>query len=647
MRGIATWGWGLLALGATAMSTAHAACDGSGAVLINEFAADPAGTDSGAEWIELLNVGRTAATLEGWVIERALSGDADYEAMFTLPSGWVLAPGERLVIAGPAADVGAAADVVRLDAAVDLGNAGSSSDGLRLVTCSGAIRDVVVYGTTNTDLFTDESSDPIDLDRLAPKPSSGTSLARIPDGTDRDNGLLDFVRGTPTPGAANGGGGGGGGGGSCGDAGAPGKLVLNEVFADPGAATNPSGSSDSGYEWVEIYNPGGAPVDASGWRIEQAGAPDDWGTRIKVTLPAGTILPAGGFLLVADPMFPVPAGVVSVPVVDVASLSLGNSQDGVRLSDCAGAAVDTLVYGGANPDGFLDDAGVVLADDAVGPRVASDASIARRRDGASTGDLSVDWVVSTSPTPGSSNPDLSCRTATARVRINEILANPSGTDSDVQAEFVELFNLEENDVDLSTWTLVKVTSLSDGVPNEDTLFSFPPGSVLPAGGYLVVAGLLAATGDLFAEDFDLGSGTGGDLVRLISCSGSLVDGVLYGGDNDDGLPEDDGFVPDQGADRPSDDQCVARVQDGADTNVSAEDFVTTAYCTPGETNVRKSGGGGGTTVGGPEGGCGGGGGPRDVQAPTLGEGGCDAVGGRGPGLALLALLLLRRRGARR
>jgi hypothetical protein len=623
---------------------AHAACDGGGAVLINEFAADPAGTDGGAEWVELLNVGRTSASLEGWAIERALSGDTDYEAMFVLPVGLVLAPGARVVVAGPAADVGAAAEVVRLDAAVDLGNAGSSSDGVRLVTCTGSVRDVVVYGTANTDVFTDESSDVVGLDRLAPKPSSGTSLARIPDGTDRDDGLLDFVRGAPTPGAANGSGGGGGGG-ACGDSGAPGKLVLNEVFADPGAATNPAGSSDTGYEWLEIYNPGSASVDASGWRIEQAGSPDDWGTRVKVTLPAGTVIPAGGFLLVADPMFPVPVGVVSVPVVDVASLSLGNSQDGVRLADCGGVDVDTLVYGGSNPDGFLAADGTPLSDDAVAPAVASDASLARRRDGASTGDLSVDWVVSTEPTPGASNPDLSCRTATARVRINELLANPSGTDSDVQSEFVELFNLEETDLDLSTWTLVKVTSLSDGVPNEDTLFSFPPGAILPAGGYLVVSGLLAETGDYFAEDFDLGSGTGGDLVRLISCEGSVVDGVLYGGDNDDGLPEDDGFVPAQGADRPGDDQCVARVQDGADTNVSADDFVTTAYCTPGETNVRKSGGGGGTTVDGPGGGCGGGG-PRDVQAPTLGEGGCDVAGGRSMALAALALGLLRRRAVR-
>jgi len=59
--------------------------------------------------------------------------------------------------------------------------------------------------------------------------------------------------------------------------------------------------------------------------------------------------------------------------------------------------------------------------------------------------------------------------------INEVEANPP--DSDVDNEWVELYNDGEGDVDVSNWTL---TTASGSVVTID------PGSMVPAGGFLVV-----------------------------------------------------------------------------------------------------------------------------------------------------------------
>lgn len=47
---------------------------------------------------------------------------------------------------------------------------------------------------------------------------------------------------------------------------------------------------------------------------------------------------------------------------------------------------------------------------------------------------------------------ISVRQVSAQIRINEVLPNPSGS-SQEPSEFIELFNTEENEVDISGWTI--------------------------------------------------------------------------------------------------------------------------------------------------------------------------------------------------
>ncbi len=97
---------------------------------------------------------------------------------------------------------------------------------------------------------------------------NGVASGRSPDGTDTFR-RLD----RPTPGAAN----------------APWRLediVINELMYAPI-------SGDTADEYVELFNRGTATVDLSGWRFVDG---------IDLKFPTGTIVPAGGYLVVAkDP----------------------------------------------------------------------------------------------------------------------------------------------------------------------------------------------------------------------------------------------------------------------------------------------------------------------------------------------------------
>ncbi|HKS38499.1 MAG TPA: lamin tail domain-containing protein [Verrucomicrobiae bacterium] len=98
-----------------------------------------------------------------------------------------------------------------------------------------------------------------------------------------------FPNGTPakrqnfyfaTPGAANN------------NAYPPNPIYVNEWMADnTGAAVDPA---DGGFEdWFELFNAGPTPVDLSGYTLT-----DETNQVDKFTIPAGTVIPANGFLLV-------------------------------------------------------------------------------------------------------------------------------------------------------------------------------------------------------------------------------------------------------------------------------------------------------------------------------------------------------------
>jgi hypothetical protein len=122
-----------------------------------------------------------------------------------------------------------------------------------------------------------------------------------------------------------------------------------------------------------------------------------------------------------------------------------------------------------------------------------------------------------SPSPGAANGD-GCYGL--GVIINEVHYDPASDSA--PAEFVELYNASSTNIDLSGW------QLAGGIG-----YTFPPGTELTNGGYLVVtldAGFFAADfpGVAALGPFTNRLGNGGDEVDLRDASGALVDTVDYG-----------------------------------------------------------------------------------------------------------------------
>lgn len=572
---------------------AQAAC-GTGEVVINELAptVSPGATQ---EWVELLAVGGVSVDVSGWVVQRAQDpssmSSSGWSPVFVLPEGTILAAGVPFLVGRELVDIPEGADGITLVSgpgmSADMGNAGSdNSDGVRLQDCPGDVVDVVVYGGANRvgQVFVDEAGADVSVDRLAVVPTASKALARLPDGADTDNSAVDFVSKVPTPGVANG----GGPQGPCVE-GVPGEIVVNEF------AANPDGT-DSGQEWVELFHAGTEALSLAGWTVDKASTTDEdsgdarW--SVEATL-GDVVLQPGAWLVIAETEADLPGGIDVVFLEPGEVMGLGNgtsSADALRLADCRARTIDTVVYGGPNTDFFRDDRATVAQDDETAPAPASGNSLARRADGLDSDISADDFANEGSPTPGSANRDLACRSTGGDVVINEFLPDVSGDEG--TTEFVELYNHGDEAVDVSTWQVGKTTSRGVNGLNATVLASMPGGTVIGPGAFLVVGGLFVEAADVVVEDFDLGSGAGGDVVWLDACDGGRVDSVLYGGDNDDGLLDDDNFVPDEGAPDGSTDQCIARRADGDDTNRSVDDFIVTSFCTPGATNVRAPGSGG-------------------------------------------------------
>jgi hypothetical protein len=74
-----------------------------------------------------------------------------------------------------------------------------------------------------------------------------------------------------------------------------GDIAISEIMYDP------FGVEEEPDEWVELYNPGSASVDVSGWVLTDDNTyPSPAGGEGECAIPAGTpAIPAGGFLVVA------------------------------------------------------------------------------------------------------------------------------------------------------------------------------------------------------------------------------------------------------------------------------------------------------------------------------------------------------------
>lgn len=522
-------------------------------VVINEFLPDPDGVDGGQEWVELYNSGAATVDLSGWTLRAGTSSLSD---KYTLPAGTSLAPGGFLVIGEE--DVTFADLNLLPGSRLSMGNAGSSGDAVALANAGGTVVDTLVYGPDNADGFLDDQG------RVAspgPKPSSGRSLGRSPDGADTDDASADLTSMTPTPGATNvtvtpv----------TCDLVADAVGLVINELVSD-------AEGTDTGNEWVELYNGSGRSLDLSGYVLQaETSSFDGDGT----VLPEATTLADGGYLLIAG------EAIAGRDVELAGSIPNASSNaDGVQLVDCEGAPVDTVVYGSPNEDGWRGDDGSVA--ESLAPKPGSGESLARAVDGLDTDRSGADFILQPpeSVTPGARNPDPPPCDPDADIVINEFMADPDGSDTGL--EWVELYNAGGGTITLAGWTLYTGTS------------SFSSGTLLqdldiPAGGHVLIGQELVDGADQQMET-SLGNGTSSsDGVQLVDCRGTVIDTVIYGSPNDGETPflDDTGAIATSLAPTPRSGASLARIQDGYDTDASQADFTVESSPTPGATNPER------------------------------------------------------------
>jgi hypothetical protein len=278
-----------------------------------------------------------------------------------------------------------------------------------------------------------------------PALEEGQSYGRFPDG-DANWQILYF----PTPGNAND------------DSPAPVLFMamMNEVFSR-GTAEDP--------DWIEIFNPADAEMDISGYKIYDSGGQS--GSKPKKEFPAGTIIPAQGWL------------VIVVDDEDESGFGLSGNGETVWFENSAGEIIDSIAF----------------------PALEENQSYGRYPDG------DVNWEVLNTVTKGAAN-DNSIPPPAATLLMNELYSQGIPEEPD----WIEIFNVTDTEIDLSGYKIYDSGGQSGSKPKKE----FPAGSVIPAGGWLVIT-----VDD--EDDSGFGLSSNGEEVWLEAPDGTIIDNLIF------------------------------------------------------------------------------------------------------------------------
>ena len=366
-----------------------------GSICINEVMPNPNGYDDAAwpngEWLELHNSGTTPIDVRNWYFSNKASKTLSLNAASIVgydaanASTYTIAPGDYMIVARNASTNFYVAN---------------SNDFMTLYDSSNGWVDEATWNSS----------------------SSGVSLEEDP-----SNAYNDWIpTSNPTPGSSN-----SGGGGTTGPTYVQSDVIINEVMADAWP-TYDNGTWPGG-EWVEIYNNGSAPIDLTGyWLQDLAGNMIlmDENHLIGASSDVSTFL-----------IHPQETRIVSVNASTNSGV-LNNGQETLRLYLANGSIGHEVIWN-SNQPGFSLEA-------------------------SSNGGM---WQYSTYPTPNATNaPNLDEIIQAGDVQLNEILP-VSGMDASPapDGEWVEFYNAGTIDVDLNGWSII------DGMGNVTYL---DPGSIV-------------------------------------------------------------------------------------------------------------------------------------------------------------------------
>jgi len=264
-------------------------------------------------------------------------------------------------------------------------------------------------------------------------------------------------------------------------------IRITEIHYNPADSPN--------YEFIELMNIGGAPVDLSGATFD----------GITFTFGLGSIVQPGARIVLATDLNTnaFAARYPGVAVTGYYNGSLNNGGERIVLIDVHGNIITSLDY---------DDGGIWLTGaDGSGPSL-------EMIDPFGDPDDPVNWRASgvAGGTPGSVSPPA----GGGLVRLNEVLADNAGAVNHAGTfpDFIELLNNGGTPADLSGWSLTDDASARK--------FVFPPGTSIAAGGYLVVWCDTVNTTPGLHSGFALGRN--GQNVFLYDPNTNRVDALTFG-----------------------------------------------------------------------------------------------------------------------
>jgi len=269
-----------------------------------------------------------------------------------------------------------------------------------------------------------------------------------------------------------------------------GAIKINELLAHSDVVY--------AYDWVELYNTTGAPINIGGWYLS-----DDNNNLKKYTIPNGTSIGAYGYCVFYENLH----------------FGVGNPADPANVPFALSENGETL-YLNSGQGGVLTGYSEEEAFD------ASQADVPFGRYQKSTGTFN--FVAMSSPTPGWAN----AYPKVGPIVISEIMYNPL-TEGD--AEYVELLNISGSTVTLQEWDPVEGINVpwrftdSGGI-----MYDFPLGTTMNAGEkILLVKNLIVFEmefgGSVPGDKFEWGEGkldNGGEKIEL-SMPGDLEGLIRY------------------------------------------------------------------------------------------------------------------------
>ncbi|MDE2998588.1 MAG: lamin tail domain-containing protein [Gemmatimonadota bacterium] len=260
-------------------------------VVIQEILADPPAGDRGDangdgtrhhsqdEFVELLNIGLKAVSLDGWQLSDAGTAPG---SRFTFPANTELEPGQRLVLFGGGSPAGIPGLVFADDGAIG-GGLRNGGDTVFLIdptatdTMAAATYDDKTGDRNQSIARHPEGRGPFQLHSELSVDGALFSPGRAPVITER----IGFIPGDTTV-----------------DLGSPirfaARVVIDEVLADPAPGPDGDANGDGvrdgkADEFVEIWNVDSKPVTIGGWWLSD----DDVGSGGRFRFPDGLTLESG------------------------------------------------------------------------------------------------------------------------------------------------------------------------------------------------------------------------------------------------------------------------------------------------------------------------------------------------------------------